>query len=139
MGKINLGRVILGGIVAGIVIDAVEYMLNGIVLNDRWTDVMKAIGKPPLDMNAVGAFMALGILQGLVAVWVYAAIRPRFGQGPKTAIYAALLMWVTTYIVTDAFPTIMGVIPCPMALMMIGVGLAEIVLATLAGAWLYKE
>jgi hypothetical protein len=74
-----------------------------------------------------------------VAVWTYAAIRPRFGGGPKTALYAALLTWVTGYVLVDITPTIMGVFPMSMTWMLIGVGLLEIVLATLAGAWLYRE
>jgi hypothetical protein len=45
MGKINLGRVILGGIVAGIVIDIFEGVLNGVVLEKQWADAMTALGK----------------------------------------------------------------------------------------------
>ncbi|HSE60477.1 MAG TPA: hypothetical protein VLA99_17380 [Nitrospiraceae bacterium] len=30
----------------------------------------------------------------LSALWLYAAIRPRFGAGPKTALYAGLGVWV---------------------------------------------
>jgi hypothetical protein len=139
MGKINLGRVIIGGIAAGIVINVFEYVLNGVILNDQWTALMNSINRPVLDGTHIAYFMAFGFVQGLVAVWAYAAIRPRFGEGPKTAIIAALLMWVTTYALTDAVPTIMGVFELPMALMMIGVGLVEIVAATLVGAYLYKE
>ena len=32
MGKINFGRVLLGGLVAGLVINIGEYLLNGVVL-----------------------------------------------------------------------------------------------------------
>jgi len=139
MAKIDLGRVILGGIVAGIVIDAFEYVLNGIVLAGRWTQLMASIDRPPIDMHGVIHFELLGLVQGLAAVWTYAAIRPRFGAGPKTAVYAALLNWVLGYFVADLFPTIMGVIPPDVTLTMLAVGLVEIVAATLVGAWLYKE
>lgn len=139
MGKINLGRVILGGLVAGVVINVFEYVLNGIVLADQWTDLMKSLNRPALDMTAIVEFNVFGFVSGLVALWTYAAIRPRFGEGPKTAIYAALLTWVTVYVLSDSMPTIMGVFPMPMTSMLIGVGLAEIVLATLAGAYFYKE
>jgi hypothetical protein len=46
---------------------------------------------------------------------------------------------VTAYVLVDAMPTIMGVFPMSMTLMLAGVGLVEIVVATLAGAYLYKE
>jgi len=139
MGKINLGRVILGGIVAGIIIAAFEFVLNGVMLADQWPALMKSIGRPPLGTAEIVYFNIFGLIQGLAAVWTYAAIRPRFGGGPMTAIRAALLTWVTSYVLVDAMPTIMGIFPMPMTLMLAGVGLIEIVAATLAGAYLYKE
>jgi hypothetical protein len=35
MGNINIGRVILGGLVAGLVLNVGEFLLNGIVLADQ--------------------------------------------------------------------------------------------------------
>ena len=31
---------------------------------------------------------------GIAAVWLYAAIRPRYGAGPRTAVIAGLAVWV---------------------------------------------
>ena len=139
MGRINLGRVLLGGLVAGIVIDAFEFVLNGLALADQWTDLMRSINRAPLGVTEIVYFNVFGFIQGVAAIWTYAAIRPRFGEGPMTAIIAALLTWVTAYLLVDAMPTIMGVFPLSMTLMLLGVGLIEIVAATFAGAWLYKE
>ena len=104
-----------------------------------WPVRMKSINRPALGMNEIVAFNVFGFIQGLVAIWTYAAIRPRFGEGPKTAVFAALLTWVTAYVFVDAMPTIMGIFELPMTLMLVGVGLVEIVVATLVGAYLYKE
>src|SRR5712692_7017249 len=98
MGKIDLGRVILGGVVAGIVINVFEFVLNGVVLANRWTDLMTSINRPALGTRHIIAFILLGFARGIAAVWTYAAIRPRFGAGPRTAVYAALLTWVTAYL-----------------------------------------
>jgi hypothetical protein len=91
MGKINLGRVVLGGIVAAIVIGAFEFVLNGVMLADQWPALMKSINRPELGGSEIVCFNILALIQGLAAVWTYAAIRPRFGEGPVTAIRAALL------------------------------------------------
>ena len=139
MGNINLGRVILGGIVAGIIVNAFEFVLNGVLLTNQWTDLMASINRPVLGVTQIVYFNIFGFAMGLVAVWTYAAIRPRFGAGPRTALYAALLTWVTGYVFVDITPTIMGVFPMSMTWMLIGVGLAEIIVATQVGAWLYKE
>jgi hypothetical protein len=100
---------------------------------------MKSINRPALGMSEVVYFNIFGFIQGLVAVWTYAAIRPRFGAGPMTAIVAALLTWITSYVLVDGMPTIMGIFPMSMTLMLVGVGLVEILAATLAGACLYRE
>ncbi|MGH6872319.1 MAG: hypothetical protein ACREHE_12525 [Rhizomicrobium sp.] len=139
MGKINMGRVILGGIVAGIVANLFEDGLNGYVLADQWRSLMNSINRPALDMTAVGEFNFMGFVLGIAAVWTYAAIRPRFGAGPRTAFKAALLVWVLGYLVADATPAIMGVFPFTLACLLLIVGLVEIVVATFAGAWFYKE
>jgi hypothetical protein len=139
MGRINLGRVILGGIVAGIIINVFEFVLNGVLLANQWIDLMVSINRPALGSSGIVEYNIFGFVVGLVAVWTYAAIRPRFGAGPKTAVYAALLTWVTAYVLVDISPTIAGIFPMSMTWMMIGVGLVEIVVATLAGAFFYKE
>ena len=139
MGRINLGRVLVGGLVAGLIVNVFEYVLNGLMLSDQWAELMRSLGKTPLGTNEIVAFNVMGFISGIVAVWTYAAIRPRFGAGPMTAVYAALLTWITVYVLADAMPTIMGIFPMSMTLMMVGVGLIEIVVATLVGAFLYKE
>jgi hypothetical protein len=139
MGKINVGRVILGGIVAGLVIDAGEFVLNGLILEKDWNAAMQSLGKPPVGGQAVAIFMALGFLVGITMIWIYAAIRPRLGPGPKTAICAGLIVWTLTtlYGVLGQLPT--GIFPNKLLLAGLVWGLFELPLAALAGAALYKE
>ena len=139
MGKINLGRVILGGIVGGIIIDIVEYVLNGVVLADRWNVINAARNLPPFTTNAIIVFNIIGLVTGIAAVWTYAAIRPRFGEGPGTAIIAALLIWVVGYLLPDAGNAVVGLFTASIMIILVCVGLVEIVVATLAGAFIYKE
>lgn len=139
MGKINFGRVLVGGIVAGVIVDAFEYFINTKLLADQWHAMMEAQKLPMWGTNEVIAFDVMGLAIGLVAVWTYAAIRPRFGAGPKTAFYAALLIWVLAYVLSSLSPLIMGMFPLKLFLILVGAGLVEIVVATVVGAFLYKE
>jgi len=139
MGKLNMGRVILGGLLAGLVIDIGEFVLNGVILAKDWDAAMKALGKEPIGMQAISVFIVMGFLTGIVIVWIYAAIRPRFGAGVKTGICAGLVVWVLTSLFaaigqapTGIFPTRLLVIACVWTLV-------ETPLAAVAGAWLYKE
>src|SRR5258708_13314264 len=85
MVKINWGRVFLGGLLAGLVINIFEYVANGVVLAARWDAAMKALGRQ-LSMSAGAVFIVGGfIIGGIAAIWLYAAARPRFVSGPRTA------------------------------------------------------
>ena len=139
MSKINIGRVIMGGLLAGLIINIFEYVLNGVVLHDQWEALVAAHNLPIMGMNEIIWFNVWGFALGIVAVFTYAAIRPRFGAGAKTAVFAALLTWVTAYVFCDGMPTIVGLFPLQLMLTLVGVGLIEIIVATIAGAWLYKE
>lgn len=140
MGKINAGRVILGGIVAGIVIDVYEGVMRGVVLKERAAAAMAAFGKPaPISVKQIVAFNLWGLVIGLLTVWLYAAIRPRMGAGPKTAAYTGLFVWALVFalgVMPLVFIHLLAVdfgatTVCAEAVMML--------IAGLAGAAVYKE
>jgi hypothetical protein len=139
MARINLGRVILGGLIAGLIINIGEYVLNSIVLASQWMAVSQSIHRSPVAANQIILFLIFGFIEGIVAIWTYAAIRPRFGAGPRTAVYAALLTWVTCYFLMNAFPVVLGIFPASMFAIMLAEGIVEIVVATVVGAWFYRE
>ena len=140
MGKINWRKVALGGLVAGIIIDVVEGVLEGIILGPEWRQAMQALGHPLRETGTnVTLHVLLGFAYGLTALWVYAAIRPRFGAGPKTALYAGLAVWVLGSFHPSVNWGPRGLLPGHLFTIAVVVGLVEIVVATEAGAWLYQE
>src|SRR6478672_3912498 len=95
MKSVNWGRVILGGILAGVVMNVSEFVLNEVVLKKANEDAMKALGKTmPESGGTIGVWIVLGFVIGIAAVWLYAAIRPRYGAGPGTAVKAGIAVWV---------------------------------------------
>ena len=81
MGSINMGRVVIGGLVAGLLINVSEFLLNGVVLAQDLNDALKALNRPPVDGGMILWFVLLGFGIGFMAVWLYAAVRPRLGPG----------------------------------------------------------
>jgi hypothetical protein len=140
MGKINMGRVILGGIVAGIVADILDYPVDGIWLAPRWMNDMGLLGHHTFSTHMWIGFDILGIVGGIVAIWLYAAIRPRFGAGVKTAIRAGVIVWILGTLVPNAsFMYVAGLFSKHLTLYTTLGGLVEVVVGTIAGAALYKE
>lgn len=140
MRAINWTRVLIGGIVAGLIIDVVEGLLHGVVLGPEWRQAMQALGKP-LEENTgrMLFYVLLGFAYGILAVLLYASIRPRYGAGPKTALYAGGGVWVLGYCLPTLTWIPMGLFPADLMAFTVVVGLVEILLATEAGAWLYRE
>lgn len=140
MGKINVGRVILGGIVAGVVGDILDYPVDGIWLAPRWSEQLALLGRTNFGASQFVWFDLFGILGGIVAIWLYAAIRPRFGPGVKTAIYTGLAVWILWFAIPNAaFMWVSGLFTKHLALYTTLGALVEVVVGTIAGAWLYKE
>jgi hypothetical protein len=130
----------LGGLLAGVVINIVEFITNGVVLRDSWGAAMQALGKPAeLPTGAIVVFNIWGFLLGIAAVWLYAAIRPRYGSGPNTAIRAGLAAWAFAVFLSNLGNYPLGLFPTRLLVIATVVSLIELPLATVVGAWVYKE
>ena len=140
MAHTNRGRVVLGGLAAGLVINVVEYVTNGVILKDGWAHAMQALGKPTeLAPAAIVMFNIWGFLLGIAAVWLYAAMRPRYGLGPGTAIRAGVAAWALAIFLGDLVYYPLGLFPTRLVVISAAVELVEVIVATTIGARLYKE
>jgi MFS family permease len=135
----NVKRVVLGGLLAGLVINIGETLLNTVVLGEQMNAQFARLNLPPMTGGVIGIFVALCFLLGIVLTWVYAAIRPRYGAGPKTAMMAAAAVWFCAYLFPGIGQIAMGVFtPQLMGLSLLW-GFFEVMLAGVAGAYLYQE
>ncbi len=139
MNKINFGRVLLGGIVAGVILNLGEMALNGKILAAQMTDFFKRCGFPEPGTNFFIIAIAITFVLGIVIVLGYAAIRPRFGPGPKTAIIAGLFAWFGVIVYGQMIGLALGIEPGNVFAITVGWELVEYLLAAFAGAALYKE
>jgi uncharacterized PurR-regulated membrane protein YhhQ (DUF165 family) len=140
MGKMNVRRLILGGIVAGMVFNLVDYLVDVVILGPQWTEGFKALGHNGFSTNQLIGSGVTGLVGGTVAVWIYVGIRPRFGAGPKTAIYAGLAVWVVGILLPNLiFMRIFGLFPGRLTLMTTLGALVETLPGAVAGAAIYKE
>lgn len=141
MASINLGRVVAGGLVAGVVANAIDFVTNTYVLAADIAAWAPTRNLDPAAMNSgpvAATWIVIDFLFGLLLVSTYAAMRPRLGAGPKTAVLAGLALWFAATIVLFGF-TQMGVFS--MALFVKGsIGaLINTLVASVVGAAVYKE
>jgi len=138
MKGINLGRVILGGLVAGVVNNILEYVVNDVILKADHETTMKALGKTvPTGGSVIASWTIMGFVFSIAAVWLYAAIRPRYGAGVGTAIRAGVAFWLFSSVFFAIIVWNLAIFP--FSTMQLVLELIVAVVTTLVGAWLYRE
>jgi hypothetical protein len=136
MAKINWSRVLLCGVLAGIVWIILGAMVTATLGRDFAALPNNHLAAPTPGWVIFNLFIDL--LEGISVLWLYAAVRPLYGPGAKTAIIAAFAWW---FIVSlgDATWCSFGFFP-PRTVIPLMIGtLPALVLATIAGAKFYKE
>ena len=100
MPQLNASRVVVGGLAAGLVMNIIDALTNGVLLGARWKVESDALNPALMAKAATGTlgWVIVDFIAGILTVWVYAAIRPRFGPGPRTALTAALVIWLAAHL-----------------------------------------
>ncbi len=139
MNNINFGRVLLGGLVAGLILNVGEFLLNEVVFVKQMEEMVRRLGTARPGASFIGVAVLLTFLLGIVIVWVYAMIRPRFGPGAKTAGIAGFIGWFCVYFYSGVLNGTLFGVHSTMIVAGLVWGVIEYLLAAVAGAWLYKE
>jgi len=100
MKSINYGRVLLGGILAGVLMFMADGFIHSKLLHEHWMAAMKAAGRS-VEAEEHGSdmlyFAAFELLRGLAVAGLYSVFRTHCGPGPKTAVCAALFLWAVMF------------------------------------------
>jgi hypothetical protein len=139
MGKIDMQKVIIGGLIAGVVLNVVDFVMFGVVLKDDMAAAMAALNKPAMTNAQIPWFVFLDFVAGVILVWLYAAIRPRFGAGPGTAVKAGIAGWVLGSLLVTLFMWPMALMPHNLMIITTVVALVQWPLAVVVGARFYTE
>ncbi len=142
MSGINVPRMYLAGLAAGGFTTLVQLGAWALGAYDR---LGQALGPTFLEFANRFVIPALALetfVGGPLAIWLYAAIRPRFGAGPRTALIAAIYIWIVLcpYGLTALY---MGGLLTTMSVKLLVVlelaMLPLVVAGLLIGGYLYRE
>lgn len=139
MAKINTGRVILGGLAAGLAYNVINWFAHGVVLKALSGRAMADLNMAPPSTAQTLQLWLIWMVYGLTLAWVVAAIRPRFGAGLRTALWAAMVVWVAGVVVPALPNAVLGFASMQMILADCLVGLIGLVVGGVAAALLYRE
>lgn len=139
MGKINNARVILGGIVGGVVAFIVDYLIMGWVFRSVWEDlVSKGLVKAASAETLTGEFVIV-LAMALIGTYIYALARPRLGGSPKSALRVSTVVGALVGIPAGFGMLVWFTAPAEAGgALLVGSFIVPAV-GTFFGAWAYKE
>lgn len=153
MVKINWGRVILGGFLWVVVFNVLWISAWMVFLRSEWMSAVAALGRTfPQTLGGLVLWLVLTFVGGIFAIWFYAVVSRAFrgtpperrilvgyGPGPRTAAGVGVIFWVITGLGPVLWWAHILSLPTGLVASSLGVGLVADVVATVVGAWPYKE
>ena len=136
MGKTNLKRMLLGALAAGLLMWVIECAAATLYI-DQMTAAMRAHNLSMDESPAIIATsLAVSLIAGFTIMFFYTACRPRLGPGPKTAVTVASILWFGGYLLSLIGVRMMGLFSNSLIAMWGAIGLVEMNLAALLGAYI---
>lgn len=127
-------RVFLCGMLTGTV-TALLALLVLILFGVEYLAAVEAARTPTALPNWFGPCVYLA--GGIWTIWLYAAIRPNYGPGPKTAVVAGFALWVIGILAAASWSSL-GLIPLKVFLVTAAVALPTWMAGAVAGAWFFE-
>lgn len=139
MSGINARRVILGGLVAGLVANLFDFVITTHLMATEFNGMLAKLNVSETATRSwIPVFAAADFLWGFLLVYTYAAIRPRFGPGPRTAVVGALILWLSLALALIILMAL-GLHTPQSYFKSATLYLISAVVSSIAGAVLYKE
>lgn len=105
MDGINWKRVLIGGLAAGAVMIVGDIVLYGFAFPGLWDGALKRLDLAGEGTGSEMITFGIEFVFGLLLAFIYAAIRPRFGAGWRTALLAGAVLWLATVLVYGGLAT----------------------------------
>ena len=136
---LNLKAILISGFVAGIAICIGAIMMVAPIFSNEISIVLHHRNLPDLNAIATVYFFGISFVFGIFLMFLYAALRHRFGSKIKTAVIAALIVWVLAYLLNNISLVVYGFMPIKLALLGIFWGLIGLLLAGVIGSRIYER
>lgn len=141
MNKIKVGRLLASGLITFVSFVAIELIIEkmigdrlfGLPYDNWYADLII----PNWTIANYVFNIAFALINCIVLMWLYAALRPMFGVGVRTALItsAFAFTFVATYSVNQAN---LGIIPVWIAILELVYLIIELPVALQVGAWFYE-
>lgn len=136
----NKTRIFWGGLAAGLLMNLLDFFTNVPWLGPQWEAAMRERNLDPaqFQVSIPAGWITVDFLCGWVLVWLYAAMRPRFGPGPGTAVLASWVVWLLVHAVIASY-VFSGYAPLELVAKAACAEMISALAGGLLGGWIYRE
>ncbi len=141
MVKINWARLVVGSLVAAVIMFFTDGFIHERIVSTDWRAVYDGLraAEPEAHGTNFAYFALFELGRGFIAMLFYATMRTHFGAGPKTAVIAGIASWVAFSLTGPAQFIPLGFFSTALWIKVGALHLLTSILATIVGAWIYKD
>ena len=141
MAQINWGRLLIGSLIAAVIMFVTDGFIHETITRPDWTAVYDGLGArmPEPHRTSMVYFALFELGRGFTAMMFYVLMRAFFGAGPKTAVLAGILGWIAFSLTAPVQFIPLGFFSNALWLKVGALHLVTSIIATIAGAALYKD
>jgi len=132
-------RIVTGGLLAGIVFILFEAAAEPLFFGSQMEELFARLGLPTPSEGAMLGRVAALLVLGIMTVWLYASLEPRYGRGRFTAVLAGGVVWALTCLFAGAMLYSFGIFTAQFFLMTAVYSLPQSVVSALAGSWVIRR
>ncbi len=129
-------RLIPCGLLAGGVINIIEWVAHKVWLDSQWNAAFAALGKVP---SFWGTFVAANFEVGIISIWAYRWLSQFYGPTRATALKSAGAMWVIFWVIPILGMQPFDIFPNYLLALVIIVGLLDAALGILPAIALFER
>ena len=139
--KINWGRLVIGSLIAAIIMFVTDGFIHETIAKADWQAVYDGLGATVPEPHGLSMFYfaVFELGRGFTAMMFYVTMRSLFGAGPKTAVLAGIVGWIAFSLTAPVQFIPLGFFSNALWLKVGAIHLLISIIATIAGAALYKD
>lgn len=136
----NWNRVLLGGAVAAVFTFVFAGIAGFLGTAHIYTAMMQRLHLTmSFTIGVIAWDVAASLISGMFIAFLYAAFRPRFGAGPKTALLAGVSSWLGVNFISVGYQVDLGMLPLRDGVILSAQGLVMCLLAAQIAGAMYRE
>lgn len=139
MGTIKIAGVVAGGLLAGAIWQIVSFAWVTFVLAEELEAILRRFNASALPPQSFLVHLTTALAGGVLLVWLYAAMRSRFGWGLRSALIAGFVVWLFSFVTFMATAVVMNMFSRRLAFLAGLGGMIATSLAAFVGTSAYKD